>query len=49
MMAVHHACERSVAEFISLFRQVGPNFHYVGVTGGVNGAFQSLLEFEYRV
>lgn len=48
MLAVHYARERSVAEFIGLFKQASEDFHYVNVTGGEGGAFQSLLEFVFK-
>lgn len=47
MMSVHMAHERSVSEFVGLFRKASPKFRFCGVTGGQGGAFQSLLEFEY--
>ncbi|KAJ4361264.1 hypothetical protein N0V95_002033 [Ascochyta clinopodiicola] len=47
MLAVHDAPERSRADFERLFTEASPSFRLVGTTGGENGAFQSLLEFEY--
>jgi 6-hydroxytryprostatin B O-methyltransferase len=47
MMSVHMAKERSVSDFVALFREASPKFRFCGVTGGYDGAFQSLLEFEY--
>ncbi|KJZ79726.1 hypothetical protein HIM_01195 [Hirsutella minnesotensis 3608] len=49
MLAAHDAKERSVADFETLFDKVRPStFRLVGVTSGSpDGAFQSLLEFEY--
>jgi 6-hydroxytryprostatin B O-methyltransferase len=48
MLGGHFAKERSVVDFIGLFKQASDKFHYVGVTGGGPGAFQSLVEFVYR-
>ncbi|KAK5991844.1 O-methyltransferase VdtC [Cladobotryum mycophilum] len=49
MLGAHDARERSVADFESLFQQVKPGaFRLVGVTSGSqDGAFQSLLDFEF--
>lgn len=49
MLAVHNACERDVTGFVQLFKEASPNFLFKGVTGGSGGAFQSLLEFEFRI
>ncbi|RMZ83312.1 hypothetical protein DV737_g1686, partial [Chaetothyriales sp. CBS 132003] len=46
MLSVHGACERTVEDFVHLFHTASDKFRFVGVTGGVGGAFQSLLEFE---
>ena len=48
MLAMHYAHERSIAEYIDLFKQASDNFHYVNVSGGEGGAFQSLLEFVFK-
>jgi hypothetical protein len=48
MLGAHQAKERSVAEFVAIFRQASAGFAYVGATGGEPGVFQSLLEFAYR-
>jgi hypothetical protein len=48
MLAVHTARERSTTDFVRLFKEASDKFHYVGTTGGTNGAFQSLVEFVYR-
>ena len=48
MLSAHNAKERSVAEFVSLFTEADPRFHHVATGGGVNGAYRSLLEFEFR-
>ncbi|KAL9120673.1 MAG: hypothetical protein Q9187_002772 [Circinaria calcarea] len=47
MMSAHNAKERSVAEFIRLFKDASEDFKFVGVTGGEPGVFQSLVEFVY--
>ncbi|KAH9815655.1 putative O-methyltransferase [Teratosphaeria destructans] len=47
MLAVHGARERTAEDFARLFKQADPAFELIGVTGGQNGAFQSLIEFEY--
>ncbi|KAH8694082.1 putative O-methyltransferase [Talaromyces proteolyticus] len=47
MLSVHMAKERTVSDFVALFRQASPKFRFCGVTGGSDGAFQSLLEFAY--
>ena len=47
MMAVHDARERTVADFVRLFQEADPRLTYVGTTGGVDGAFQSLVEFQF--
>lgn len=48
MLAAHNARERSVEEFVGLFTEVDKRFHHVTTGGGVNGAYRSLLEFEFR-
>ena len=48
MLASHGARERTATDFIELFRQADARFVYVGQTGGINGAFQSLLEFRFE-
>ncbi|KAB8338785.1 hypothetical protein FH972_021730 [Carpinus fangiana] len=48
MLAVHNAEERTVEDFVRLFREASPGYHFVGVTGGGKGEFQSLLEFRYE-
>ncbi|KAI0378281.1 putative O-methyltransferase [Hypomontagnella monticulosa] len=48
MLAVHNGRERSVQDFISLFKQADARYEYVGTTGGVDGAFQSIIEFRFR-
>ncbi len=48
MLAVHAAKERSVSDFCRLFEQADARFQYVGTSGGVDGAFQSLVEFKFR-
>lgn len=48
MLALHGAKERSVAEFEKLFKEANSRFKLLGTTGGVNGAFQSLVEFVYE-
>lgn len=47
MLAAHCVKERTVAEYEKIFKEVDPNFHYIG-TGRVDGALQSAVEFEYR-
>lgn len=47
MLAVHAARERSVDEFVTVFKAASDRFRLVGVTGGQGGAFQSLIEMEY--
>lgn len=48
MLASHGAKERTAADFVRLFHEADPRLTYVGKTGGTNGAFQSLLEFEFQ-
>lgn len=48
MLAVHGARERSVADFCRLFAEADSGFRYLGVMGSEDGAFQSLIEFEYK-
>lgn len=48
MLSVHGGKERTIADFVSLFEQADARFKYVGTTGGINGAFQSLLEFTFE-
>ena len=48
MLSVHGGKERTIADFVSLFEQADARFKYMGTTGGVNGAFQSLLEFAFQ-
>ncbi|KAL8787340.1 MAG: hypothetical protein Q9195_007799 [Heterodermia aff. obscurata] len=47
MLAIHNARERDVSAFVRLFKEASACFHFKGVTGGIGGAFQSLLEFEF--
>ncbi|MCJ1403879.1 hypothetical protein MMC11_007102 [Xylographa trunciseda] len=48
MLSVHGGKERTIEDFVSLFEQADVKFKYVGTTGGINGAFQSLLEFSFQ-
>jgi hypothetical protein len=48
MLAVHSGCERTVADFVRLFSQADERFKFLGQRGGKDGAFQSLLEFEFQ-
>lgn len=48
MLAAHNARERSAAEFIGLFNEADARFHHVNTGGGIDGAYRSLLEFEFR-
>ena len=48
MLAAHNARERSVADFVRLFGEADARFHHVATGGGVDGAYRSLLEFEFR-
>ena len=48
MFAAHNSRERSVADFTRLFGEADPRFHHVATGGGVDGAYRSLLEFEFR-
>jgi 6-hydroxytryprostatin B O-methyltransferase len=48
MLAAHKARERSVAEFVRIFEEADARFHHVSTGGGKDGAYRSLLEFEFR-
>lgn len=49
MLAAHNARERSVQDFDKIFMSASPRFSFVRETSGTrSGAFQSLLEFEYK-
>jgi len=48
MLSVHGAKERSISDFVALFKQADAKFEYVGTTGGQEGAFQSLVDFVYK-
>ncbi|KAK2754872.1 hypothetical protein FQN54_006765 [Arachnomyces sp. PD_36] len=48
MLAAHNARERNVAEFVRVFGEADGRFHHVATGGGVDGAYRSLLEFEFR-
>jgi 6-hydroxytryprostatin B O-methyltransferase len=48
MLAAHNARERNVQDFIDIFQNADTRFTFIGVTSGAKeGAFQSLLEFEF--
>ena len=47
MLASHNARERTVSEFVKLFGEADARFRHVGTGGGVDGAYRSLLEFEF--
>lgn len=47
MLSAHKARERSVAEFVKIFQEADERFHHVATGGGVDGAYRSLLEFEF--
>ncbi|KAI1766596.1 S-adenosyl-L-methionine-dependent methyltransferase [Hypoxylon sp. FL1150] len=47
MLAVHNGRERSVGDFIKLFKQADARYEYIATTGGVDGAFQSTVEFKF--
>ncbi|KAI1307852.1 putative O-methyltransferase [Xylaria venustula] len=48
MQAVHNGRERTVREFIILFERADVRYKYVGTSGGVDGAFQSIVEFVFE-
>jgi 6-hydroxytryprostatin B O-methyltransferase len=48
MFAAHNSRERSVADFVRVFGEADARFHHVATGGGVDGAYRSLLEFEFR-
>lgn len=48
MLAVHNARERTVSDFVKLFKGASPYFQFEGITGGTGGAFQSLLDFGFK-
>ena len=47
MLAVHNGRERTVGDFVRLFKEADARYEYVGTTGGVDGAFQSVVEFKF--
>jgi 6-hydroxytryprostatin B O-methyltransferase len=47
MLAAHKSRERSVADFTRLFEEADARFRFVAAGGGVNGAYRSLLEYEF--
>ncbi|TAQ85366.1 hypothetical protein B7494_g6311 [Chlorociboria aeruginascens] len=47
MMGFHNAQERAEEEYVTLFSKADKRFHFVGLRHSA-GAFQSLLDFEYR-
>jgi hypothetical protein len=48
MLAVHNGRERTIEDFIKLFKEADARYHYVGTTGGVDGSFQSVVEFCFK-
>lgn len=49
VMAAHGSHERTLTEFLQLFKQASSRFHFIGVTSGAeDGAFRSLLEFQFQ-
>lgn len=48
MLAAHKARERSVAEFVRIFEEADGRFRHVSTGGGKDGAYRSLLEFEFH-
>ncbi|KAJ5608725.1 hypothetical protein N7528_009292 [Penicillium herquei] len=49
IMAAHDSHERTLNDYVQLFKQVSPRFELIGVTSGADdGAFQSLLEFQFN-
>jgi len=49
MMTVHGTKERTTDRYIELFKEADPNFEFVGISGGTDGAFQSILDFVFQV
>jgi 6-hydroxytryprostatin B O-methyltransferase len=47
MLSAHNSRERSVAEFTRLFEEADGRFRHVATGGGVDGAYRSLLEYEF--
>jgi hypothetical protein len=48
MHVAHGASERTTTEYVKLFQQSSEKFQFVGVSGGHNGAFESMIEFVYK-
>ncbi|KAI1781131.1 putative O-methyltransferase [Hypoxylon cercidicola] len=48
MLAVHNGRERSVEDFIKLFKEADARYEYIATTGGIHGAFQSTVEFKFK-
>ncbi|KAJ6020418.1 hypothetical protein N7540_005922, partial [Penicillium herquei] len=49
IMAAHNAHKRTLNDYVQRFKQVSSRFTLVGVTSGAkDGAFQSLLEFQFN-
>ncbi|KAJ5724250.1 hypothetical protein N7488_002285 [Penicillium malachiteum] len=49
IMAAHDSHERTLNDYVQILKQVSSRFKLVGVTSGAkDGAFQSLLEFQFN-
>lgn len=48
MLAGHGSRERNVDEYIHLFEEADHRFKFVGISGGSDGAFESIVDFEFK-
>ena len=48
MQAAHGGRERNVDEYIHLFKEADHRFKFVSISGGSDGAFQSIVDFKFE-
>lgn len=48
MLTTHGTKERTAERYVELFKEADPKFEYVGISGGTDGAFQSIIDFVFK-
>ena len=48
MLTAHGTRERNVDEYIEFFKEADPRYKFVGISGGSDGAFQSIVDFTFE-
>ena len=47
MLGAHGSRERNVDEYVELFKEADHRYKFVGISGGSDGAFQSIVDFVF--